>query len=648
MKPVSFMTDRHKQALQLLKQYWGYDSFRPLQADIIASVLEQTDTLAIMPTGGGKSICYQLPALMQEGICLVVSPLIALMKDQVEQLHRRHIAAQWIMADMPGQKVSQIIDHCLYGSCKFLYVSPERLQSKHFHDLVKQMNVCLIAVDEAHCISQWGYDFRPAYLKIADFIEQLSKRPPIIALTASATPQVQQDICRQLRFRQPHRIFRKSFIRPNLSYSVFHSHNKAEQLLHILQKVPASTIVYTHSRKKCESVAKWLRNKGLKADFYHAGLPSKERAQKQSAWFQNQNRIMVATNAFGMGIDKPDVRLVLHLEPPTSLEAYYQEAGRAGRDEKRAYAVLLYENNDFGRLRQQIEKSLPTEESIRRIYASVCNHLQLAVGSGEGKSFHFSFSKWIQASQIPPQQAYFALKALEKLHIIQLDEDFAQDAQLHIPISQTDLYDYMLRFPQQEVLLKGVLRLAGGRLLTEYVPFVLSHWAKSLNLAPETLHEQLSRLDQQGVLSYLPARQGSQITFLIPRHEPHKLPIAYQKLEQLKQNQLKQLASVEQYATQQHCRSLFIAHYFGEDTHTNCGKCDYCIQKRKAKKPKQQLEQLKEQVLNLLGLSDNLALDQLPLHIKHIDYQLLAEAIRELQQEGKIQINTSQQIKLCR
>jgi len=643
MKPQNTQVPSETEALLVLERYWGYTSFRPMQWDIIRSVLEGHDTLALLPTGGGKSICYQVPGLLRSGLCLVVSPLIALMKDQVEQLKRRGIAAELIISGMSARQIDFALDRCIYGNVRFLYVSPERLQTALFIERAQKMNIHLLAVDEAHCISQWGYEFRPAYLQIAHFRQQLPCRPVTLAVTASATPQVQQDICQKLQFRPGYRFFQKSFLRPNLSYSVFEEENKADRLLYILQKVEGSGILYADTRKRCEQLTLWLRKKGFPVDYYHAGLTPQERNQKQNDWLHNRLRLMVATNAFGMGIDKADVRLVMHLAPPASLEAYYQEAGRAGRDEKAAYAVLLYHPADFQKLKKQIERSYPPEEVLKRAYESLSNHFQLAIGSGEGQSFDFDFERWQSRSGLPAQEAYFALKALEQLEIIKLDEDFYRPPQLHVLVNQKDLYDFILRNPHLEDIIKGCLRLGGGKLLSEYHSFSLNDWAKKLSLSPQELHHALMKLRNSGIMDYQPAGEGSQLTFLLPRHPAQRLPLRYELLQALKENHLQKIALMEQYCRGEHCRSLFIAHYFGEKNEQTCGFCDHCIREKRKKNKEARLKKVKEQI-KAACLHAPIPLEELRKHLKQMDLPLIEQSLEELSREGHIKITDAQMI----
>ena len=406
----------------ILKQYWGYDHFRPLQEEIIDSILANNDTLALLPTGGGKSICFQVPALLREGICIVVSPLIALMKDQVEQLNRRHISAAAIYSGMSAREIDFCLDNCIYGNYKFLYVSPERLRTDLFLARSERMNISLLAVDEAHCISQWGYDFRPAYLEIAQFRATIPDIN-IVALTATATPPVQQDIQDRLSFKEG-RVYQQSFARPNLSYSALYEEDKEKRLLKILSNVPGTAVVYARSRKRTEFIARQLRSRNIQADHYHAGLDTDSRAARQDAWVQNKTRVIVATNAFGMGIDKPDVRVVVHLDLPDSLEAYYQEAGRAGRDGKKAYAVILYNQNDTDRLIEGVERSFPPLAVLRSVYQNVANYLRIAVGSSMLASYDFDLDDFAQTYRMKSSEVYYAIKRLGETGFLQLNESF--------------------------------------------------------------------------------------------------------------------------------------------------------------------------------------------------------------------------------
>ena len=404
----------------ILKQYWNYDSFRPLQEDIIQSILSRRDTLALLPTGGGKSVCFQVPALAKEGVCIVVTPLIALMKDQVEQLKRRRIMAAAIYSGMNWHEIDIVLDNCIHGTTKFLYVSPERLRTDIFLTRVKQMKVSLLAIDEAHCISQWGYDFRPAYLQIAAF-RQLLPAVPLIALTASATDPVKIDICEKLEMREP-AVFQSTFARANLSYSAFFEENKDARLLRILQNVQGSSIIYVRNRRRTKDVADWLNRNGIRADFYHAGVPNKQRSEKQEAWIRNRSRVMVATNAFGMGIDKPDVRSVIHIDLPDTLEAYYQEAGRVGRDGQRAYAVALYSQRDLDELARNVDQKYPPIDLLRRVYQALSNYYKVPVGGGEFDTFDFDLQDFTGTFGLPLSETHFAIKLIEEEGFVQLSE----------------------------------------------------------------------------------------------------------------------------------------------------------------------------------------------------------------------------------
>jgi ATP-dependent DNA helicase RecQ len=446
---------------QILKENWGYDEFRPLQEDIINSILEGKDTLALLPTGGGKSICFQVPALAKEGICLVISPLIALIKDQVEGLKKKGILALSIYSGMSFLEVKKTLQNAAHGNYKFLYVSPERLATDLFLDYLPSMNINLIAVDEAHCISQWGYDFRPSYLRIAAVREQLPKIP-ILALTASATQSVQNDICEKLLFKKTEQRFQQSFERANLSYSVFNVVSKQNKLLEILNNVKGSGIVYCKSRKQTKDIAELLTLNNINADFYHAGLSNDERNKRQENWINNSTRIITCTNAFGMGIDKPDVRLVVHYSVPDCIENYYQEAGRAGRDGKRAYAVMLYNHREVADMQLQSDIRYPDKATIKQVYIAIMNHLQVAAGSGEGNSFDFDMASFSAAFKINMLTATYAIKTLEQEEILWFNEVFFKPSTLVFNSNREQLEDFEKQFPSFEKLIKGLLRSYEG------------------------------------------------------------------------------------------------------------------------------------------------------------------------------------------
>ncbi|MEM1137932.1 MAG: ATP-dependent DNA helicase RecQ, partial [Bacteroidota bacterium] len=453
------MVDLHK----ILYQYWKYTTFRSLQEEIIQAVLAGKDTLALLPTGGGKSICFQVPALAKEGVCIVISPLIALMKDQVYQLNTRGIEAKAIYAGMSQREIDITLDNAIYGNIKFLYVSPERLKTEIFITRAAKMNISLLAIDEAHCISQWGYDFRPPYLELMQFRE-LIPNVPCIALTATATEVVKNDIQDKLGFDQNAGFFQKSFARENLSYSVYYEEDKEKRMLEILSKVAGSAIVYVRSRKRTKHFADFLRARKISASFYHAGLSNEERARRQDDWINNRTRVIVATNAFGMGIDKPDVRIVIHLDLPDNLEAYYQEAGRAGRDERKAFAVLLYNHNDIKQLKENIEISHPSIDKLKKVYQAVANYLKIAVGSGYLESYDFDLDDFVNTFKLPYLETYHALKKLEEQDFIQFNESFYAPSRLTIALSHDKLYEFQVANKEADKLIKILLRVYGAEI----------------------------------------------------------------------------------------------------------------------------------------------------------------------------------------
>lgn len=566
--------------LAALQQYWGHIAFRPLQEEIIQTVLEGKDVIALLPTGGGKSICFQIPALIRPGLCLVISPLIALMKDQVDQLKQRGIHAEAIFSGMPARKIDSILDNCIYGQVKFLYVSPERLKTELLQERVKKMQINLLAVDEAHCISQWGYDFRPAYLEIATF-KALIPDVNTIALTATATPQVQQDIQDKLQLDQATH-FQKSFTRDNLSYVVRKTDDKDHQLLNILRYVPGTAIIYVNTRKKTQTVTRLLQQQGIQATAYHAGLSTSVREERQEAWLKGTVRVIVATNAFGMGIDKPDVRSVIHLDLPTTLEAYYQEAGRAGRDEKKSYAVVLYDDQDVDLLLERIQVAHPTIQQIKRVYQCLANYYQVAVGSHDMVTYDFDWEGFVHTYNLSPQVSYHALKVLEREGVIHLNEIFFQPAQIYINTTPKDLYAFQVAYATYDPLIKALLRLYGGELFSAIGNISTQRIAQFLKTTPQAVHQQLQTLHEQEVLQYYPQKDQPQLTFTAARYPADKLPLDTQALQQKAAIATKKAQAVAHYTTHQYrCRAQLLPAYFGEDTDKQCGQCDVCLEKSK-------------------------------------------------------------------
>lgn len=566
---------------EALKKYWGYDSFRPLQEDIIQSVLDGKDTLALMPTGGGKSICFQVPALTQEGMCLVISPLIALMKDQVYNLEKRNIKAVAIYSGMHSREIDRMLDNCIYGDTKFLYLSPERLKTPMFKERLHKMNINLVAIDEAHCISQWGYDFRPPYKQIAEIREFLPK-VPFLALTATATKRVQQDIMDSLAF-PTHHFFQKSYKRANLSYSVFHEEHKLRKLIHILKNVDGTGIVYVRNRKKTKEVAYLLQKQRISADFYHAGLDPKSRSAKQEKWIRNQIRVMVCTNAFGMGIDKPDVRIVVHIDLPESLEAYYQEAGRAGRDLKKSYAVLLYNEADKINLERNFENSFPPIETIKKTYQSLGNYFKIATEAGEGQSFDFDLIDFYKTYNLSPIPVYSSLKILEQNEYISTNDAMYMPSRLLFTVSKEDLYKFEVANRRLEPYIRTLLRTYGGA-FDNYVEIKEREIARNMKTSEQYVQNALLYLQQKKILNYVPQTDKPQITYTCARVKPSSLMIDQKMLKFRKKIRRENINSVVAYATNEiNCRSQQLVTYFGELDSTPCGVCDLCLARKKQK-----------------------------------------------------------------
>ena len=618
----------------ILKSYWGYDQFRPLQEDIIQSALANKDTLALLPTGGGKSICFQVPAMAMEGLCLVITPLIALMKDQVEQLKKREIPAVAIYSGMNRREIDIALDNCVYGNIKFLYLSPERLQTDIFQERVKRMKVCLLAVDEAHCISQWGYDFRPPYLQLAELREVLPD-VPVLALTATATEHVREDIQEKLAFKQPN-VFVKSFARANLSYSCLYTEDKVTRLLEILQRMQGQSIVYVRSRRETVEIARFLQSKRISAAAYHAGLKFEERSSVQSAWIDDKVRVIVATNAFGMGIDKPDVRLVVHLDLPESLEAYYQEAGRAGRDEKYAYATILYGPNDVQELQKKVEEAHPPLEKIRRVYQCLANYYQLAVGSGAMSSFDFEIADFAKQYKLSVLETHHAIKRLEGEGYIQLNEGYYMQSRLLLALTHTALYEFQVRNPEFDALLRMVLRLYGGEAFANFVKVSERKLAQQLNKPEEEIRQKLLYLHKVQVLIYEPQHDAAQLTFTMSRQDAHNLPLNKNKLEQLRERALQKAKEMGRYVeTTGRCRTQMLLEYFNEISDTSCRICDYCLAERKRAREGEEDTLLQQRALVLLQ-GKSLLPAELVKQFEPKHQEVVTRLVRELLDTGKV------------
>ena len=593
------MADRFR---DILHEYWGYDDFRGIQQDIIRSIALGNDTLGLMPTGGGKSITFQVPALALEGMTIVVTPLVALMKDQVDHLKRRGIRAAAIHANMSRTDIVACLDNCVFGAYKLLYLSPERLSSELFVGKLRRMKVSFITVDEAHCISQWGYDFRPAYLEIARLREHLPD-VPVLALTATATPRVVDDICDRLRFR-PDRtaVFRMSFARPNLSYVVRKTKDKTAELLHILSRVDGSAIVYTRSRQKTREVAELLREKGFTALNFHAGLTELDKDVRQRLWHDDEIRVMVATNAFGMGIDKPNVRLVIHLDMPDAIEAYFQEAGRAGRDGQTAYAILLYNASDATRVSRRVEENFPAKDYIADTYDDLAYFFQLAVGDGQSVCYEFNIEKFCRVFHRFPLPVMSALQILTRAGYIEFRESEDNLSRLMFLLSRDELYRLHRQTANTEKVISTILRRYGG-VFADYVFIEERMIAQQTELKPHEVYEILVNLNRQRVIHYVPRKKIPHITYLQRRVD--RVVLSREVYEERRDNYEQRCREMLRYAQQEEaCRSSFMLNYFGEKDTSDCGRCDVCLSKRRTDTDIKVLtESLRQQIAAAKGLA---------------------------------------------
>ena len=584
---------------QILQQYWHYPTFRPLQEAIIQSVLAHQDTLALLPTGGGKSICFQVPALAREGICLVVSPLIALMKDQVEQLQKRNIAAVAIHSGLSKPEIDIILDNCVFGKVKFLYLSPERIQTAIFQERVKRMRVTLLAIDEAHCISAWGYDFRPAYLQIAA-LRELLPEVPIIALTATATELVKKDIQEKLLFKKS-QVFQQSFARANLSYSSLATEDKKGRLLEILKNVAGSAIVYVRSRRQTVETAKWLHAQGLAVGVYHAGLSHADRNKAQQSWIENKTRVIVATNAFGMGIDKPDVRLVVHIDLPETLEAYYQEAGRAGRDGRYAYATVLLGPADAADLQTKVAEAHPPMETLKHVYQALANYFQIAVGSGELVSYNFLIEDFTRTYKLKALEVHQAIRKLETEGLLQLNEAYYAPSKIYFAVNHEEIYKLQVAHPEFDPFIKALLRLYGGNLYAGFVKINEKHLADYLRTSEAAVRKSLAYLHQRNIVKYKPQREAPQMVFTTPRYDAANLPLDQKKLTQFRKTALQKAEAVVAYLqSTSRCRTQLLLEYFGEISNEYCRVCDFCLARKKATRKENHEKGLREQLFRQL------------------------------------------------
>jgi ATP-dependent DNA helicase RecQ len=605
---------------QILTTYWGFSQFRPLQEEIINSVLAGEDTLALLPTGGGKSICFQVPALAQDGICIVISPLISLIKDQVENLQKRGIKALSVTSAQHKSEIDIILDNCIYGKVKFLYISPERIQNELFLERVKKMKINLIAIDEAHCISQWGYDFRPSYLNITK-LRELFPKTPLIALTATATKKVVVDIQEKLEFKKG-KVFQKSFERKNLSYSLVYEEDKNRKLFEILTKIPASGIVYVRNRKKTQAIAEYLIKHGITADYYHAGLDSRLRALKQENWIQNKTRVIVATNAFGMGIDKPDVRVVVHMDLPDSLEAFFQEAGRAGRDEKKAFAILIYAENDRLELEQNILQGFPNIDEIRKTYQALANYYQIAIGSGENVGFELNLSKICNTYNLDVLSFFNSLKFIEKEGFISTTDAVYSPSRIKFKVNNEDLYKFQIANKTYDNFIKLILRSYYGT-FDEFVNISEYDLSQRTGLTTEQITKALSNLETFGIIEYIQKSALPKIFFLKPRIDASKLVISKENYSDRKKTAIEKMEYVIHYATSTHkCRSQILLNYFGETDNYRCGICDICLERNKLNLSNLEFEQVSNQIKIILKKN--------PLHLSELVNQLNGKSDKSL------------------
>ena len=638
----------------ILKQYWGFDRFRPLQEEIIQSVLSQKDTLAVLPTGGGKSICFQVPALATDGICIVISPLIALMKDQVENLKKRSIPALLIHSGMQRMDVVKTLQNATHSYFKFLYISPERLETSLFHEYLPSFDVNFIAVDEAHCISQWGYDFRPSYLRIAELRKELPD-VPVLALTASATEDVQKDICEKLALPSASSIsqkkkeniwhvFRQSFERKNLSYSVFKVDSKVAKLVQILKNVAGTAIVYCKSRKRTSEIANLLQMHGLSATNYHAGLKTEERTQRQQDWINNKVRVMVSTNAFGMGIDKPDVRTVVHLDTPDCLENYYQEAGRAGRDGRKAYTVLLHDARDIEELAQLHLVRYPTLEQIKAVYHSLVNYLQIPIYSGQDKTYTFRFDEFIRHFKLNSQEALYSLKALESDGWLDFNERNFSPSTLVFTTSKNGLYDFQKSYSQHENLLTTLLRTYEG--IFDFPAFISENYIARLLKKDETdIKQQLKTIASFGIIQYVPQNNEPQLIFRKNRVATEELSFNLMPYYKRRDVFVSRAKKMIEYVETPACRSQFISLYFGDAKATGCGVCDNCVKQKNSTLSTEEFDKISSIILGQLSIHE-LTIQELLEKLPAIKKEKAWKVIDFLQAEKKIESDDKGLLKL--
>ena len=620
---------------EILKRYWGYDAFRDLQEEIITSIGEGKDTLGLMPTGGGKSITFQVPALAKEGMCLVITPLIALMKDQVENLKSRDIKAIAIYSGMTRQEIIVALENCIFGNYKFLYISPERLDTEIFRVKLRSMNISMITVDESHCISQWGYDFRPAYLKIAE-IRELLPDIPVLALTATATPEVVKDIQQRLHFKKEN-VFRMSFERKNLAYIVRNTDNKTGEILHILNRMPGSSIIYVRNRKRTKETTLFLQREGITADFYHAGLNNDVKDLRQKRWQSGECRVMVATNAFGMGIDKPDVRTVIHLDLPDSPEAYFQEAGRAGRDGEKAYAIILYANSDKAALKKRISDTFPEKDYIKQVYEQLNYYYQMAMGDGLGCMFDFNLEDFCRKYKHFPVPADSALKILTQAGYIEYTDEQDNASRLLFTIHREELYKLREMGEQADLLIQTILRSYTG-VFTDYAYIHEDSLAMRTGLTRQQIYDLLIVLAKRRILDYIPHKKTPYIIYKRERVELRHLQISKTVYEERKERYESRIKAMLEYVTSETaCRSRMLLHYFGEKNEHNCEQCDTCINRKKNNGvTDSSYNVLRRQILEMLSVQQRTPADLV--RLIEADKEEIAAVIRFLLDKGEIQM----------
>lgn len=619
--------------LEILQQYWRHNEFRPMQQDIIQAVLEKKDVLALLPTGGGKSVCYQVPAMLMEGLCLVITPLIALMKDQVSALKAKGIEAVAVYSGLSRHEVDLYLDNCIYGNVKFLYCSPERLQTELFQERFSKMKISFVAVDEAHCISQWGYDFRPAYLEIPK-LRDIQTDLKFIAVTATATEKVRLDIIDKLVMKNPE-FFRQSFVRDNLQLVVRKTEDKQRKLVDIVSKVQGSALVYVRSRKATVEIASLLRQHKISAGYYHAGMPVEERIKSQENWISGKIRVMVATNAFGMGIDKADVRLVVHMDVPESLEAYYQEAGRAGRDGKRSFAVLLYHETDALLLQSRTMQAYPSLEYLRSVYQCIANYYQLALGSALGESFDFDLIEFCELYNLRPTDCLYAVKRIEEEGYFVLNDAFYRPSRLRMLMDKSELYKFQVANAKFDLPVKTILRMYGGEIFSGYVNFNDNQFARTLKVGLNEARKVLEQLNKLQVLHFESAKDKPQLSFTLPRQDAAKLVIDMRRQEQRKQDAMYRIEAALTYASQEEiCRMQDLLAYFDEHDTAPCGHCDVCIQARKSEKY-MLMDEYREKVLKLIG-KKALTVDELESQIEPEEPATFHITVREMIDRGEV------------